>query len=256
MKVVILAGGLPSTISEEDEKIPKPMAEIGERPILWHIMKQYDYYGFKDFVICTGYKGELIKQYFMDYYIYESDITVDLLSNEVEIHNKKTEDWKVSVIDTGRDTSVVERIQRIKEYIGQEAFIVTYGDCVSDINVAQMVAYHKQKGKYATVAVAHPTGRNEVLAVDSENRLAYGADKAESDVWVNACNMVFEPDVFERMHGEGNSFEKGLFDMLAKENEIVTYKHSGFWSPMETMRDRSVLEQLWRSGKAPWRVWG
>lgn len=256
MKVVILAGGLPSTISEEDEKIPKPMAEIGGRPILWHIMKQYSHYGFRDFIICTGYKGELIKQYFMDYYIYQSDITVDLQKNEVEIHQKKTEDWNVSVVDTGRNASVVERIRRVKDYVGQEAFFVVYGDCVSDIDLAQMVAYHKEKGKWATLAVAHPTGRNDILSIDGENELLKKkyADVA-GDVWVNACNMIFEPEVLDYMDSKHSSFEKGLFGDLSEQQKIITYKHADFWMPMETMRDRLTLEQMWKEGCAPWRVW-
>ncbi len=255
MKVVILAGGLPSTISKEDEKIPKPMAEIGGRPILWHIMKQYDYYGIKDFVICTGYKGELIKQYFMDYYIYQSDITVDLQSNEVRIHHKKTEDWNVSVIDTGIDTSMLERIRRIKEYVGQETFIVTYGDCVSDINVKRMIAHHSEKGKYATIAVAHPTGRNTILPIDGKGQLLINYNGNESEAWVNACSMIFESNIFEIMNEQQGTLEEGLFVTLAKKGEIVTYKHAGFWSPMETMRDRMILEQLWMNGQAPWKLW-
>lgn len=256
MKVVILAGGLPSTISEENEKIPKPMAEIGGRPILWHIMKLYDYYGFHDFIICTGYKGNLIKQYFIDYYIYESDITVDLQKNEIEIHHKKTEDWKVAVINTGKNATMVERIQQIKEYVGQEAFFVTYGDCVSDISMKQMLNYHKEKNKYATVAVAHPVGRNEILSIDKkEELLLKNNDVMEQNAWVNACNMIFEPEVFTYMDGTGTSFEKGLFVALSEAKEIVTYKHNGFWSPMETMRDRFVLEQMWKTEQAPWKVW-
>lgn len=256
VKVVILAGGLPSTVSEEDGKIPKPMAEIGGRPILWHIMKQYCHYGFHDFIICTGYKGEMIKRYFMDYYIYQSDITVDLRKNEVEIHRKKTEDWNVSVVDTGRHTGVFERIDRIKKYVGQETFIVAYGDCVSDIDVNKMVNYHREHGKYATVAVARPTGRNEILSIGSGNELLLkNKEYMESNAWVNACNMVFEPEIFTYTDKQRNSYEKGLFETLSEKNEIVTYKHNGFWSPMETRRDRSDLERMWSNGDAPWKVW-
>lgn len=255
MKVVILAGGLPSTVMEEDEKIPKPMAEIGGRPILWHIMKQYAHYGFQDFIICTGYKGELIKRYFMDYYIYQSDITIDLQKNEVEIHHKKTEDWNVSVVDTGKDTGIVERIARVREYIGDETFIVTYGDCVSNIDIAQMVAYHKKYGKMATVAVAHPTGRNEVVSIGRDDDLLFQDENMVEDVWVNACSMIYEPNVLELMDKNKTSVEKELFTMLSMQKEIVTYKHAEFWSPMETRRDRSVLEQMWKCGQAPWRVW-
>ena len=255
MKVVILAGGLPSTVSEEDEKIPKPMAEIGGRPILWHIMKQYDYYGFHDFIICTGYKGELIKRYFMDYYIYQSDITVDLQKNEIEIHHKRTEDWNVSVINTGRHTSVVERIDRVREYIGEETFMVTYGDCVSDINIKEMLEHHQMNGKFATIAVAHPTGRNQALSIGQNGLLSEKESDEMPNVWVNACNMIFEPDVFSFMEKKQTDFEKGLFVSLADKKEIITYKHAGFWSPMETMRDRSMLENMWKNGQASWKVW-
>jgi glucose-1-phosphate cytidylyltransferase len=256
MKVVILAGGLPSTISEEDEKIPKPMAEIGGRPILWHIMKQFDYYGFQDFIICVGYKGEIIKQYFMDYYIYQSDITVDLQKNEVKIHRKKTENWNVAVIDTGQNTSIMERINRIKDYVGQEPFLVTYGDCVSNIDIAKMVIYHKENKKYATIAVAHPTGRNEILSIDNRNELLLeNKSYMERDAWVNACTMVFDPRVFAFMDKRQNFLEKGLFEILSQKGEIITYKHDGFWSPMETKRDHSVLENMWKEENAPWKVW-
>lgn len=256
MKVVILAGGLPSTVSEEDEKIPKPMAEIGGRPILWHIMKQYDFYGFHDFIICAGYKGEIIKQYFMDYYIYQSDITVDLQKNGIEIHRKKTESWNVSVIDTGQNSTIMERINQVKKYVGDETFLVTYGDCVSNIDITKMVSYHKDNKKYATIAVAHPTGRNEILSIDDKNELLLEDRKyIESDAWVNACNMVFDPDIFAFMDKQQNFLEKGLFETLSKKSEIITYKHTGFWSPMETKRDRSVLEGMWKKGNAPWKVW-
>lgn len=256
MKVVILAGGLPSTVSEKDGKIPKPMAEIGGRPILWHIMKQYCHYGFHDFIICTGYKGEMIKRYFMDYYIYQSDITVDLKNNEVEIHRKKTEDWNVSVVDTGRHTTIFERINQVKKYIGDETFIAAYGDCVSDINANYMVDYHRKNGKYATVAVARPTGRNEILSIGSGNELLLeNKEYMESNAWVNACNMVFEPEIFTYINKQRNLYEKVLFEELSAKKEIVTYKHSGFWSPMETQRDRIALEQMWGSGEAPWKVW-
>ena len=243
MKVVILAGGLPSTISEEDEKIPKPMAEIGGRPILWHIMKQFDYYGFQDFIICVGY-------------IYQSDITVDLQKNEVKIHRKKTENWNVAVIDTGQNTSIMERINRIKDYVGQEPFLVTYGDCVSNIDIAKMVIYHKENKKYATIAVAHPTGRNEILSIDNRNELLLeNKSYMERDAWVNACTMVFDPRVFAFMDKRQNFLEKGLFEILSQKGEIITYKHDGFWSPMETKRDHSVLENMWKEENAPWKVW-
>lgn len=256
MKIVILAGGLPSTVAEEDEKIPKPMAEIGDRPILWHIMKSYSNYGFKDFIICTGYKGQMIKEFFMDYYIYQSDITVDLQQNKVEILQHKTEDWNVSIVDTGLNTSVIERICRVKTYLGQEPFMVAYGDCVSDIDINQMMTFHCEKKKWATIAVARPTGRNEILSMNERDELILDDKKyRDSDAWVNACTMIFEPEVLTCMDKPENSMEKSLFQELSQKSQIVTYKHEGFWSPMETRRDKVTLNNLWNMKNAPWKNW-
>lgn len=257
MKVIILAGGLPSTLIEEDEKMPKPMAEIGGRPILWHIMKQYAYYGYNDFIICTGYKGDVIKEYFINFYIYQSDITVDLQTNKVEVHRKQTEDWKVSIVDTGRESSIVERLFMAREYVNHEAALVSYGDCLSDIDLSSLVKKHRDYGKIATFAVAHPTGRNEVLPVDSDgnyNRL----DKfgIKNKAWVNACNMILEPEAFSQI---GDAIQKSLsatlIDCLDQKGGIQIYRHQGFWSPVETVRDKTWLEGLWATGKAPWKVW-
>lgn len=256
MKAIILAGGLPSTLIEEDEKMPKPMAEIGGRPMLWHIMKHCSYYGYKDFIICTGYKGEVIKEYFMNFYIYQSDITVNLQTNEVEIHRKQTEDWKVSVVDTGRNSSIMERMYMVREFAGDEAVLVFYGDCLSDINIKEMVQLHKSSGYMATFAVAHPTGRNEILALDKDGTyqgIRYGEKR---DAWVNACCMVLEPKVFHYL-GLNARHPKGgtLMECLAREECVQTYRHEGFWSPVETIRDKTWLEGLWKRGQAPWKVW-
>lgn len=253
MKVIILAGGLPSTLIEEDEKMPKPMAEIGRRPILWHIMKQYASYGYNDFIICTGYKGEVIKDYFMNFYIYQSDITVDLQTNEVKIHRKQTEDWNVSIIDTGRDSSIMERLWMVREYIGNETVLVSYGDCLSDIDINQMVEQHRTVGKIATFAVAHPTGRNEILSMDESGQYQ-GVKKYETnrDAWVNACSMVLEPRAFQYFQ---NPVAPSLIDCLAQNEQVQTYRHGGFWSPVETIRDKTWLEGLWTAGNAPWKVW-
>lgn len=257
MKVIILAGGLPSTLIEEDEKMPKPMAEIGRRPMLWHIMKQYSYYGHNDFIICTGYKGEVIKNYFMNYYIYQSDITVDLQSNEVQIHRKATEDWKVSIIDTGREASILERLLQVCEYTDAEPVFISYGDCLSDINVNKLLEHHKKNKKIATFAVAHPTGRNEVIAIDAEgNYRGVRRYQCRQDAWVDACNMVFEPQAFVNLkESTQKSGESTLMDYFARETDIQTYCHEGFWSPVETIRDKTKLENLWNSGNAPWMVW-
>lgn len=257
MKVIILAGGLPSTLIEEDEKIPKPMAEIGEHPLLWHIMKQYDYYGYNDFVICTGYKGDVIKDYFMNFYVYQSDITVDLQTNDVTIHRKQTEDWKVSIIDTGLNSSIIERLNMVHEYLEDEAVLVTYGDCLSDIDIDKMVKQHREKKSIATFAVAHPVGRNEILSVNEDG--SYQGVKARgnmNDAWVNACSMILEPEAFasinntERCIGIAN-----IMDCFVQEKVVQTYQHEGFWSPVETIRDKKWLEGLWTKNEAPWKVW-
>lgn len=255
MKVVILAGGLPSTLIEADEKIPKPMAEIGEKPILWHIMKQYSEYGYNDFIICAGYKIEMIKDYFMNYYVYQSDITVNLQSNEVIIHKKKTEDWNVTVVDTGISSSIPERLKMIREYLEYEPFIVCYGDCVSNINVKEMVKFHNDSGKVATYSLAKPIGRSEVFPVDKEGRFIQKDDSIiENKAWVNACNMVFEQEIYKYLEN-GKYLEQDVFEELLRDNQVVPYIHDGFWSPMETIRDKTLLEKMWNSGQAVWKVW-
>lgn len=253
MKVIILAGGLPSAISEE--KIPKPMAEIGGRPILWHIMKQYAHYGFRDFIICTGFGGQMIKQYFMDYYIYQSDITVHLKENRVEIHRKQTEDWNVSVVDTGRNTSAIDRIKMVAKHVGEEPFFVSFGDCVSNIELDKMFLFHKEHGKLATMAVARPSGRNEMIPIGAEGVIDLTCNVNESNhAWVDACTMIYNPAVFTEEMGLMKS-ERGFYTGLARLNEVIAYKHYGFWSPMETKRDQSMLENMWQMHQAPWKVW-
>lgn len=256
MKVIILAGGLPSTLIEEDEKMPKPMAEIGGRPMLWHIMKQYAHYGFNDFIICTGYKGDVIKDYFMNFYIYQSDITVDLQTNDVTVHKKQTEDWKVSVIDTGLQSNMLERLYKVREYIGEEAVFVSYGDCLSDINLKKMMEQHKEEKAIATFAMAHPTGRNEILEINSTG--AYkgkrGHDAVEN-AWVNACSMILEPEVFACFAQGGEPGMSSVLDCVSRYREIHTYRHNSFWSPVETARDKHLMETLWETQKAPWKVW-
>lgn len=246
MKVVILAGGWPSSINEDLEGIPKPMVELGGRPLLWHIMKQYSYYGYNDFIICAGYKSKMIKEYFMNYYIYESDITIDLQTNAIEIHKKKTEDWKVSVIDTGLNTSISERILRVKDYIDDDLFFINYGDCISNINIRNLEKYHKNHSKILTVSVANPTGRNTILELNQEKK---------SQAWVNACTMLCEPSIFSYLDVEETYLEYGLFKRLYDCGEIIAYEHTGFWTPVETKRDKSLLEQMWDEQKAPWKIW-
>lgn len=252
MKVVILAGGTRSTISNEQEGIPKPMVEIGGKPLLWHIMKGLSAYGLNEFIICGGYKVDMIKEYFMDYYIYQSDITVDLQKNTVEIHKNRTEDWKVTVVDTGLYSGTGYRVAQIQEYISEETFIVNYGDCLSDINVSDLLAYHNKQGKIATMAAARPTGRNEALEIADDGRIIR-TDKSVHDnqAWTNACLYVLDKKVFNYLTGN-YGLEELLTDSLADKGELITYKHHGFWAPVETYRDRVNMENLWNAGIAPW----
>lgn len=252
MKVVILAGGQRSTISNEQEGIPKPMVEIGGKPMLWHIMKSFSAYGLNEFIICGGYKVDMIKEYFMDYYIYQSDITVDLQTNTIQIHKNRTEDWKVTVVNTGLYSATGQRVAQIQAYINEEEFIVSYGDCLSDINVREMIEYHRGEGKMVTMAVARPTGRNEALAIDRSGQVKKVHQcGTESQAWTNACIYVMNKKVFDFLYGNYN-LEQILTDNLAEKGQLITYKHDGFWTPVETYRDRVNMENLWNAGVAPW----
>ena len=255
MKVVILAGGLPSTLMERDEKRPKPMAEIGGQPILWHIMKYYASFGHKDFIICGGYKVNEIKEYFMNFYYHQCDITVDLGNNEVYVHRKQTEDWKVTVVDTGINANVSERIMKVRRLVEEEdSFFITYGDCLSDIDLEAMVKIHGKEGKIATLAVARPSGRNVILPITKEGfRKGAKVEAVLEDAWVNSCNMIFSQEVFPYIE-EHNSMEHTLFHM-GNDELLSTYFHNGFWLPIETIRDRDVAENLWTKEKAPWKNW-
>lgn len=252
MKIVILAGGTRSTISSDQQGIPKPMVEIGGRPLLWHIMKSFSAYGFNEFIICGGYRVDLIKEYFMDFYIYQSDITVDLKENRVQIHRNRTEDWKVTVVNTGLYSSTGFRVAQIKNYVAEESFCVANGDCLSDINIADMLAYHVKQGKVATMAVARPTGRNEALHLDADGYIKRKKNAVpENDTWTNACLYILNRRVFNVLRGD-NSLENLLTDNLVDDGQLITYKHNGFWTPVETYRDRVNMENLWNAGRAPW----
>jgi len=252
MKVAILAGGQRSTISNEQEGIPKPMAEIGGKPMLWHIMKSFSAYGLNEFIICGGYKVDMIKEYFMDYYIYQSDITVDLQTNTVEIHKNRTEDWRVTVVDTGLYSSTGQRVARIQEYIDGDTFLVAAGDCLSDIDVSQMITCHREQGRIATMAVARPTGRNEALDIDGAGLIRkIQRNEPVNEAWTNACLYVLDRKVFDILQGD-YELEKLLTDKLAEKDQLITYKHTGFWTPVETYRDRVNMENLWNAGIAPW----
>ena len=257
MKVVILAGGFGTRITEESHLKPKPMIEIGERPILWHIMKIYSHYGFNDFIICLGYKGHQIKEYFANYFLDESDVTFDFKKeNEQVIHTHSVEPWRVTLINTGIDTMTGGRVKRIASYIGNETFMLTYGDGVSDININALLAYHSTHGKIATLTTTQPTGRFGALDMSDNNQVNHFHEKPKGDGdWINAGFFVMEPKVFDYIKDDATILEKEPMENLAKEGQLMAHKHSGFWQPMDTLRDKQILETLWASGKAPWKKW-
>lgn len=253
MKVVILAGGMQSAISSEREGIPKPMIDIGGKPLLWHIMKHFSEYNLNEFIICGGYRVDMIKEYFMDFYIYQSDITVDLQDNTIKVHREKTEDWKVTVVDTGLYATTGQRVSQIQRYIEEESFIVTYGDCLNDIDIGDMINVHKLNEKIATLAMAKPTGRNQLMPIGEDGQLHYEQlNKMVNDVsWINANCMVFQKEVFFYLQGNYD-LEKQLFIKLSEKQELATYKHKGYWAAIETKRDLVAAENLWNAGITPW----
>ena len=257
MKVVLLAGGLGTRFSEESEMKPKPMIEIGGMPILWHIMKQYSYYGYNEFIICAGYKQESIKEWFNDYYINHSDVTFDFTKNgEMQIHNNMSEPWKVTVVDTGLGTMTGGRIKRVKKYVGNEPFMMTYGDGVSNINISELVKYHQDHKKKLTLTAVNTGQRFGVLDIDDNNMITSFREKSDSDgSRINAGFMVCEPCVFDYIDGDKTTFERQPLEKLASENEIAAYKFDGYWQCMDTLRDKMKLEELWTTDKAPWKVW-
>lgn len=257
MKVVILAGGFGTRISEESYLKPKPMIEIGGKPILWHIMKIYSAYGFNEFVICAGYMQEVIKDYFASYFIRNSDVTFDLSNKDnIVIRNNVAEPWKVSVIDTGLTTMTGGRIKRIKDYLGNEPFLLTYGDGVSDINIRDLVAFHKKHGKMVTMSATQPEGRFGVIDMDSNNLVHSFREKSQADTgFINIGFMVCNPETIDYIKDDLTSFEREPLENIAKEGQLMCFKHNGFWQCMDTMRDKEKLERLWSKGDAPWKVW-
>lgn len=256
MKVVVLAGGLGTRLSEETIVRPKPMVEIGGKPILWHIMKIYSHFGFNDFIICLGFKGYMIKEYFSNYFLHMSDVTIDMRNNAMEVHQKNAEPWRVTLVDTGVDTMTGGRIKRIAPYLGNEAFMLTYGDGVADVNIADLVNFHKGHGRQATITAAQPTGRFGALCLDGGEKVISFQEKPAGDgSWINGGFMVLEPGVVGRIAGDATIFEKEPLDGLADDGELIAYRHSGFWQPMDTLRDKLHLEELWNSGRAAWKVW-
>lgn len=258
MKVVILAGGFGTRISEESHLKPKPMIEIGEKPILWHIMKEYAAYGIDEFIICCGYKQYVIKEWFADYYLHNSDVTFDFTQgNRMIVHNNVSEPWKVTLVDTGLNTMTGGRLKRVQKYIGEETFMMTYGDAVSDIDIGKLLDFHRKQGKIATLTAIQVGQRFGVLDIDRETqRVNAFREKAVTDgSRINAGYMVLEPPVFDYIEGDSTVFEQEPLSRLAADGQLVAYKHDGFWQCMDTQREKQKLEQLWNSGNAPWRVW-
>lgn len=256
MKVVILAGGLGTRISEETHVKPKPMVEIGGMPIIWHIMKIYSHYGFNDFIICLGYKGSYIKDWFSNYFLHNSDVTIDMEKNTIEYHKSTSENWKVTLVDTGSDTMTGGRIKRIKDYINDETFMMTYGDGVSDIDISKLVNFHKKGNAIATVTVVTPEGRFGVVNTDEESRVTSFSEKTDTKNRISGGYFVLEPKVFEYIpEGDDIVFEKIPLEKLSSAGQLMGYHHEGFWKPMDTLSDKTKLEAMWLQGNAPWKLW-
>lgn len=257
MKTVILAGGLGTRISEESHLKPKPMIEIGDSPILWHIMKYYSSYGFNEFIICCGYKGYVIKEYFADYYLHRSDITFDFThDNEMIIHNNVAEPWKVTVVDTGYNTQTGGRIKRIRPYVGEESFMLTYGDGVSTVDLNALLKFHREKGQAATITAIQPGGRFGLLDMDGTATVNRFSEKdLEAGGWINGGYMVLESRVFDYIEGDATVFERGPLERLAADGQLNAFKHTGFWKCMDTLREKEGLDYLWNTGQAPWKRW-
>ena len=257
MKVVILAGGLGTRLSEETAVRPKPMVEIGGRPILWHIMKGYSAHGINDVIICCGYKGYLIKEYFANYSLHMSDVTFDMAHNRLEIHNRRAEPWRITLVDTGDDTMTGGRLRRVRDYIGSETFCFTYGDGVGNVDITRLVAFHKEQGTLATLTAVKPPGRFGAFSMaQGEHRVTSFREKASGDgTWVNGGYFVVEPAAIDMVAGDSTVWEQEPLESLAHSGQLSAYPHDGFWQPMDTLRDRKLLEDLWASGKAPWKVW-
>jgi glucose-1-phosphate cytidylyltransferase len=258
VKVVILAGGLGTRISEESHLRPKPMIEIGDAPILWHIMKYYACFGHREFIICCGYKGYMIKEYFADYYLHRSDVTFDFADeNKTIVHNNVAEPWKVTLVDTGLNTQTGGRIKRIQRYVGKESFLLTYGDGVSDVDLPALIERHIQSGKTATISAIQPGGRFGVLKINDRDAAVVGfQEKAREDGgWINAGFMIAEPELFDYIEGDGTALERAPLEKLSADGKLGVYKHYGFWQCMDTQRDKLTLEDYWQTGKAPWKIW-
>lgn len=256
MKVLILAGGFGTRLSEETAIVPKPMVEVGGRPILWHIMKAYSHYGFNDFVVLLGYKGYCIKEFFANYFLHQSDITIDLGTGEISVHKNASEPWKVTLLDTGLQTMTGGRIKKAADVVGDESFLLTYGDGVCDVDIAKLVAYHRYHGKMITMTSVQPEGRFGAIEITASNLVSHFREKPKGDgAWVNGGYFVCQPEVMNYIQGDAVVFEKEPLEKLAEEGQLVTYKHDGFWKCMDTLRDKMQLNELWDSGNAKWKSW-
>ncbi|MEM0134462.1 MAG: glucose-1-phosphate cytidylyltransferase [Thermoplasmatales archaeon] len=256
MKVVILAGGLGTRLSEETTVKPKPMVEIGEKPILWHIMKIYSYYGYNDFIICLGYKGYILKEFFANYLMHNSSFTVNLADGKISFTESKSEQWIVTLLDTGLNTMTGGRIKRAKKYLQDDTFMMTYGDGVADLNINDLVQFHRKHGKMATISAVQPPGRFGSLSINEEDQIAKLVEKPLGDnAWVNAGFFVLEPDVFDYIEGDESIWEREPLETISSEGNLVAYKHKGFWQPVDTLREKNLLNELWNEGRAPWKVW-
>jgi glucose-1-phosphate cytidylyltransferase len=257
MKVVLLAGGYGTRISEETDTRPKPMVEIGGKPILWHIMKMYSHYGFNEFIICLGYKGFFVKEYFANYFLHQSDLTIDLSDNSTQVHNTNSENWKITLVDTGLNTMTGSRIKKIQSHIGNETFLLTYGDGLSNVNILDLIKNHKNSGKKCTVTGIRPQGRFGLMKVGENNKvLDFSEKKDEDNSLINGGFFVCEPSVFNYINdGDKTIWEKDPLESLAKSGELNLNFHTGFWKPMDSLKDKMDLNELWNSGKADWKIW-
>lgn len=256
MKVGILAGGFGTRLSEETNLIPKPMVEIGGKPILWHIMKIYSHYGFNDFVIMLGYKGYVIKEYFANYFLHHSDITIDIKNNKLKIHNSHVEPWTVTLVDTGLTTLTGGRIKRIEKYMDGEKFMLTYGDGVSNVDLIKLNKFHDKNNKFATLTAVQPEGRFGALNIDSSNNILNFEEKPRGDnSWINGGFFVLEPEIFDYIENDQTSWEQEPLKNLAKDNQLGAYKHNGFWKPMDKLKDKKDLNKLWNDNNAEWKIW-
>ncbi|WP_428311605.1 glucose-1-phosphate cytidylyltransferase [Hydrocarboniphaga sp.] len=256
MKAVLLAGGLGTRLSEETSTRPKPMVEIGGKPILWHIMKMYSAYGINEFVVCLGYKGYVIKEYFANYFLHMSDVTFDMARNRMDVHNNNAEPWRVTLVDTGETTMTGGRLKRVKQYLKEDAaFCFTYGDGVGDIDIGKTLSFHKQHGKLATMTATQPPGRFGALGMDGDAVHSFQEKPSGDGGWINGGFFVLSPKVIDLIEEDSTIWERKPLEQLAADGELMAYKHPGFWQPMDTLRDKQHLEELWQSGKAPWKSW-